>query len=531
MNVKFFRIEAKTKFLILILLCCGALSNSKTTTVTTVKDLQKTINEAIKGDIIMITNGIYSNNNITITTNGITVQAEALGKVFLTGENKILIIGNNITFSGFQFINGSLPAGDAVIEIRGNNNTITQCNWSGYSAEKYIILKEKTQYNTISFCNMENKPASAPIGCLIQILPSEGIPNYHKITHCTFQNLKGDGGDYGNEPIRIGLGLLSNFESRTVIEYCYWNNTGLGDSESISVKSMENVIRYNVFDRNVGGMLVFRNGNRNIAYGNMFIRQSGGIRLKEANDILIFNNYFDGSVSNVINNAIAFDYIDPNLKNINILHNTFVESSIDVGELLVSPKQQTSINFVNNIFYKKKANVFFTSSKSKEDKLLLSNILNFNGNIFDSMETLITNDDNAFKNEKNAIKEVKLEKKIDGFYGLSSSSPAINSSYGNYSNLLEFVGIDGYFKLSQDINQNSRPSENTKKDVGCEEYNDNMSSVGYKYLNIKRGPDYFDFEKIVADVDKGFNIRTSQAYLSLTSLYVKMMISLIFIFI
>ena len=49
---------------------------------------------------------------------------------------------------------------------------------------------------------MENKPANAELGCLIQILPIDGVPNYHTISHCTFKNFPGAGGDYGNEPIK-----------------------------------------------------------------------------------------------------------------------------------------------------------------------------------------------------------------------------------------------------------------------------------------------------------------------------------------
>ena len=181
---------------------------------------------------------------------------------------------------------------------------------------------------------MENKPVTAEIGCLIQILPIDGIPNYHKISHCTFKNFKGKGGDNGNEPIRIGLGVLSNFPSRSIIEYCYFYNTGLADSESISIKSEENVMRHNVFDNNVGGKLVFRNGDKNIAYSNMFIRGSGGVRVKWANNILVFNNYFDGSESTIDDNAACFLYEAPNIKNINFIHNTFINGTVDFSDLL-----------------------------------------------------------------------------------------------------------------------------------------------------------------------------------------------------
>jgi hypothetical protein len=237
---------------------------------------------------------------------------------------------------------------------------------------------------------------TAPIGSQIQILPKEGVPNYHKISYCTFKNNPGEGGDYGNEPIRIGLGAVSNFPSRTVVEYCYWYNTGLADSESISIKSMENVIRYNVFDNNNGGALVFRNGDRNIAYGNIFLRGSGGIRVKEANDILCFNNYFD-SINASKNFALSFDYLSPNLKNIHFIHNFFYDSNIDI-EQLTSSRKDTSIYFINNMFYRTPDTPLFYA---EEKSITLSNVANFSNNIFDTSDDFVTGDKTLLDNNNN----------------------------------------------------------------------------------------------------------------------------------
>lgn len=288
-----------TIFTVFFLLALIGSTTSKLYEVKSIKDLQIKIDNASEGDTITLANGMYKDSFINVKSNGLVIQAQTAGKVFFTGASNIVISGNKNKIIGFQFTNGSLEKGKVVIDIKGNNNLISHCNWKGYSAEKYIVMRLGTQYNTVSYCNMEDKPANAPIGCLIQILPAQDTPNYHKISHCTFKNMPGNGGDYGNEPIRIGLGAVSKYPSRSVVEYCYFKNTGLADSESISVKSQENVLRYNVFDQNVGGMLVFRNGDKNIAYSNIFIRGSGGIRVKEANDILCFNNYFDGSNSTI----------------------------------------------------------------------------------------------------------------------------------------------------------------------------------------------------------------------------------------
>ena len=55
---------------------------------------------------------------------------------------------------------------------------------------------------------------------------------------------------------------------------------------------MENIIRYNTFVDQQNAMLSFRNGNYNVAYGNFFLF-SGGIRIKEASHLAIYNNYFE----------------------------------------------------------------------------------------------------------------------------------------------------------------------------------------------------------------------------------------------
>ena len=103
--------------------------------------------------------------------------------------------------------------------------------------------------------------------------------------------MPGKGGDNGNEPIRLGEGSMSSFTSRTIVEFNVFNGTGLADSETISVKSQENVVRYNTFVDQQNAMLSFRNVNYNVAYGNFFIR-AGGVRIREASHIAVYNNYF-----------------------------------------------------------------------------------------------------------------------------------------------------------------------------------------------------------------------------------------------
>jgi hypothetical protein len=100
-------------------------------------------------------------------------------------------------------------------------------------------------------------------------------------------------------------------------------------------------------------MLVFRNGNDNMAYGNSFI-DSGGIRVKEASNIFVFSNYFENSGIGGKASSVAFDYIPGNLKNINFLFNTFVNCApIDLGG------NGPSLNRWSNNLFKNKSGAIF----------------------------------------------------------------------------------------------------------------------------------------------------------------------------
>jgi len=437
--------------------------------VSSIAALQAAINSASAGDAIVLDNGTYLNNTLAIGTSNITVKAATPGGVYLNGTNAITISGSHVTFSGFQFTSGSID-GIAIVVI-GDYDVLTQLNFKWYSAQKYINLQG--QYDEVSFCNFENKPTTAPQGNLIHIAPNGVVPNYATIRYCSFQNMPGAGGDNGNECIRIANGAQSTYACRTVVEYCYFENTGLGDSEAISVKSRENVLRYNTFRNNQNAMMVFRNGDDNIGYGNFFIN-AGGIRVKEANNVYCYNNYFENSGLGGSQDAVTYVYYTANttnlLKNINFIHNTFV----DCGDIDLD-KGSTNNTWANNIFKKSTGNILTASSASG---------ISWAGNIYAgtlglSIPSGITNAD------------PKLVKNSDGYYGLSSSSPAIDASSSSYPPILDIANIDDDPTMLLDISGRLRPLTVTLKDVGCSEYSATgalknrplkLSDVGPSYL-------------------------------------------------
>jgi len=442
----------------------------QTINVTSVAAMESEANSANAGAIIVLADGTYLNNTFNISGSNITVRAENPGGVYLNGSNHITISGDYIIFSGFQFTGGDIGE-DKMLEVYGDHNNVTHCNWNGYSAKRYIDIKGGSQYNEVSYCNFEDKPASAALSALVHIRPHATVPGYHVIRYCSFQNMPGEGGDYGNEPIKIGSGSYSTYASRSTVEFCYWNNTGLADSESISIKCRENTIRYNTFTNQQDAKLVFRNGDDNKAYGNFFIG-AGGIRVKEASNIDCYNNYFENS-GNASESAVKYVYLPGNLNDVTFTNNTFVECEgrIDIDEC----GENNTWN--NNIFFKTSGDIFKDVDPS----------ISWDGNIYQgtlgaTFSSGMTNDD------------PELTLNGDGYYGLSSTSPCIDAGV-SIPAIQNFANVDDDPSLLLDISGQTRSPSATSKDIGCDEYTTGditnrpltISDVGPSYLMTTTG--------------------------------------------
>ena len=448
-------------------------SHAATINVSSLTALQTAVNNSNSGDIINLANGHYTNCNLTISKSNITVQAATAGGVFLDGTSTITITGNNVIFGGFQFTANVTANGTNTIAVNGNTNTITQLNFNGYSADHFLYITG--QYNVVSYCNFQNKLAvmadKAGTGDMVQIIPNATNPGYNVIRYCSFQHLPGMGGDYGNECIRIGNSTLSTFISRTIVEYCYFEDTGLGDSETLSVKSRENILRYNTMYNNPDAMFVFRRGDNNVAYGNFFIN-SGGIRVKEANNIFCYNNYFEKSGVGGTMNAVSYIYDTSNstyvLDKINFIHNTFV----DCGIIDFGGTGATNGTWANNIL-KKTGTIFQNANAGTTFK---GNI--YSGTLGITIPAGMTNAD------------PKLTLNTDGYYGLSATSPAIDAANATYPAILDIANTDDDPTLMFDIKGLPRPASALLKDVGCEEYNASGTILNRPLKLADVGPTY-----------------------------------------
>ena len=446
--------------------------NAATINVDSIEALQNACDNSNSGDIIILKDGIYQDVSLDVINDNIIIKAQTLGGVFLNGYDNIDILADGVTFSGFQFTTGDIGT-NYLIEVYGSHNILSQLNFNGYAAKKFIVIEAKSQYNTIEYCNISKLADSnkAELGCAIQVHTSLTIPGYHKISYCSFQNFLGAGGDYGNEPIRIGLSTENNNASRTIVEHCYFNNTGLGDSESVSVKSKENIIRFCTFTNQQNAMLCFRNGNNNVAYSNFFIN-AGGIRVKEANTIFCYNNYFENSGVGSSADAVSYVYDTTTypvvLNNINFIHNTFV----DCGYVNLGGNGAANNTWANNIFQKSSGSIF---KNTNSGTTWAGNI--YQGTLGITIDSGMTNTDPL------------LISNGDGYFGLSASSPAIDAASSSYPAILNIPVIDDDPNTFFDISGQERPSTLTSKDVGCDEYITG-STTNHPLVLSEVGPSY-----------------------------------------
>ena len=433
---------------IFCLLLCSAPMNAAVIYVNSQQEFDNAHDSAAMNDSIIWRSGTYSDIYMNIENNNLLITAETLGSTIFTGASRVDITGDNITFQGFQFLDGNIGTKD-VINIRGSYNIITQINIRAYTSYKYLRVREESQYVEITYCNFENR-LNLDDQNILSILVDETNPGYHKIQYCSFKNFDGTGNDLGIEPIRIGLSTQADRISRTLVEYCYFTQCN-GDGELISSKASQNVYRYNTFENNPKAELVLRHGSEAIVYGNFFLNGKGGVRVREGQNHYIYNNYF----YNLDDRAIYLqnESSDP-LDNINIAFNTIV----DCSEVILGSdgsNKPTNVTIANNIFSDPDQDIF---EEATGTETWISNIAFGNLGI-------------AMPASGMTIIDPLLEENSEGFFGLMQGSPAINQAQSGFMTLPQFDGIDGIdAEVMFDLMGQSRQPLVEEKDLGCNEY-------------------------------------------------------------
>lgn len=166
----------------------------------------------------------------------------------------------------------------------------------------YIRVEGTSSHNRIAYNDIGPKKG---FGAVV-IYDGEGhsgqhISQYDVIEYNYFHGI-GPRVTNGLEAIRLGLSSTSLSSGYITIQHNLFDGFH-GEDEVISVKSSDNILRYNTIRNSYGG-IVSRHGNRNSFYGNHLIGDgvtpgSSGFRIY-GNDHKIYNNYMEGLTDKVI---------------------------------------------------------------------------------------------------------------------------------------------------------------------------------------------------------------------------------------
>ncbi|MBP2319641.1 hypothetical protein JOF56_000026 [Kibdelosporangium banguiense] len=265
-------------------------ASAATVRVTSLSALQNALDSANTGDRIELADGTYTASGaITIRRSGtssapITVTAANVGKAEIRGSTGFSFASgvNNVVLQGFNLRHGgslSVPANAHHIRISRNTVQLSGGgNWVTVNGNDVEIDRN-------SFQNRSSE------GVFLQISgPGDNVAKRTRIHHNYFYNHTFSGSN-GGESIRLGYSHKQSYSANAVVEYNLFEKAN-GDSEAISVKSSDNIVRYNTI-RDSRGYIVLRHGNRSVVDGNLIFGASG-IRF-HGNDHKIINNYVAAS--------------------------------------------------------------------------------------------------------------------------------------------------------------------------------------------------------------------------------------------
>jgi poly(beta-D-mannuronate) lyase len=264
-------------------------ATTRTFTVSSTSQLASAAGQAQPGDRIVVANGTYS-APVHFTRSGtaaapITVVAQNPGKALVTTADVFTLdAAAHLVVQGFTFTkDGGLVVPGSAVGTRITRNTF-QGTRSGNWVE---VMADDTQVDHNAFLNKAN------VGNYIEVTgpgASDMAKRVH-IDHNYFYNHHYRGGN-GGESLRVGRSQRQHASAQAVVEDNLFEKAN-GDLEAISIKSSDNVIRYNTIV-NSTGTLTLRHGWGNTVEGNILTGGSTGIRIF-GNNHTVINNVVQGT--------------------------------------------------------------------------------------------------------------------------------------------------------------------------------------------------------------------------------------------
>jgi len=264
----------------------------RTVPVSTSANLGQAIASAKPGDCVVLADGTYTfpviraqgtaSSPIVIRAANTTKATVTTGDLVLQGAAYVQVHG--LTWSG----SGTIHLTDCD-HCRLSRSRVQRIDGDG---EEWITVDGASQSCRIDHNDLGPQSHT---GNMIQLSGTDSqVVQYTRIDHNFFHDVHYTGGN-GWECIRAGLSSYSFSSAHSIIEQNFFFHTA-NDPEVISVKSSDNIVRYNTM-RASAGQFSLRHGNRTMLYGNYIlgdgVGNSQGIRVC-GSDHKLFNNYIQG---------------------------------------------------------------------------------------------------------------------------------------------------------------------------------------------------------------------------------------------
>ena len=415
-----------------------------------------------------------------------------------------------VNIEGSCRIGGDRYIADRPVYTGDTPFTNTSLTTDNGTARHFIRVEGISSHNRIAYNDIGGKKG---FGATMTYNGKAGhnISEYDIIEYNYFHDI-GPRVTNGLEAIRLGLSGLSLASGHVTIQHNLFEGLN-GEDEIISVKSSDNIIRYNTIRNSYGG-IVARHGHRNSFYGNFLFGDGktpgySGFRIY-GNGHKIFNNYMEGLTTNVIRldggthdggpdggtnptvrwlegstertavlNTLTADEQTEILRghwrqyNVEIFNNTMVNTGNNTPSYSFGGRtyQPVGTKIYNNVVFSN-AGVMFNETTAAQN-VPESERQVYVGNLVEGTANP-TNISNASRVPASAIekKPLYLVRSADGLVRLSANSPAIDASKAPY---LPQMDMDGQIRYNM-------------PDAGADEYDRQNAPVNRPLTAADVGP-------------------------------------------
>lgn len=368
------------------------------------------------GDTVILKEGTWKDVDIKFkSVNGtalkpVVFMGETAGKTIITGNSSLHFAGPYVVVEDLWFQDPTAVAeeGTSVVAFQlsddeyATNSVMRNCMMTGFGLE---VTKQENKWvsiygtdNMVERCTFEDK---SWLGTTLVVWPDTTLsrePNHivrnnYFTRPRTILSEKGSSLN-GQETIRLGTSHVSMSSAKCIVENNVFERCN-GETEIISNKTCENVIRGNVFLECVGCMTL-RHGNGSVVENNYFdgrnVKGTGGIRLIGESHI-VRNNYMQDLTGDNYTAAIAIMMGVTNsvLNNYFQVVNSIVENNIaidcnhglavNLGTRANQEQPFANSRVQNNVFISRNVAARIYNRPAPEDVIWKDNV--FEGGIFE----------------------------------------------------------------------------------------------------------------------------------------------------